>query len=295
MQNSVISQQTEGAARIMSDTRRLYYLDWLRVIATLGVFLFHASNVFNGTNFEVRNAESSDVILIFDTFFYPWGCPSSFCLPGRGAGWRCGGAGPASSPVNAPSGCSSPSSPAPSFSDRSRFYLSWSHRTQTGMFDGSLLEFAAVRLSYPFPKIIGGVGYHLWFLGFLFSTRCWRFHFSSGSRGKRAGDLSHVWPGCASIEARSCSSSCRSPRCDWAFTHFPRTGATGPISSTTVILSWATCCSLMSGSPGPSGAICRFLSGVGIVATLGGDGDRRIAFVRCRRCPTCSGSSCCGD
>ncbi len=36
------------------------------------------------------------------------------------------------------------------------------------MFDGSLLEFAAVRLSYPFPKIIGGIGYHMWFLGFLF-------------------------------------------------------------------------------------------------------------------------------
>jgi hypothetical protein len=49
-----------------------------------------------------------------------------------------------------------------------QIYLSWSHRTQTGMFDGSLLEFAAVRLSYPFPKIIGGIGYHLWFLGFLF-------------------------------------------------------------------------------------------------------------------------------
>jgi hypothetical protein len=50
----------------------------LRVLATLGVFLFHASNVFNGTNFEVRNAESSGMILIFDTFFYPWGMPLFF-------------------------------------------------------------------------------------------------------------------------------------------------------------------------------------------------------------------------
>ena len=36
------------------------------------------------------------------------------------------------------------------------------------MWDGSLLEFALERLSYPFPKIFGGLGYHMWFLGFLF-------------------------------------------------------------------------------------------------------------------------------
>jgi len=82
MQNSIVSQQTESAVR---GERRLYYLDWLRVLATLGVFLFHASNVFNGTNFEVRNAESSDVILIFDTFFYPWGMPLFFLLAGAGS------------------------------------------------------------------------------------------------------------------------------------------------------------------------------------------------------------------
>ena len=84
MQNSVVSQQTEGAARVMSDTRRLYYLDWLRVIATLGVFLFHASNVFNGTNFEIRNAESSEVIMIIRHVLLPVG--DAPLLPARRGG-----------------------------------------------------------------------------------------------------------------------------------------------------------------------------------------------------------------
>ena len=168
MQNSVISQQTEGAARIMSDTRRLYYLDWLRVIATLGVFLFHASNVFNGTNFEVRNAESSDVIMIFDTFFYPWGMPLFFLLAGAGSWFALRRRSAGQFTRERTLRLLVPFFAGALVLGSLQIYLSWSHRTQTGMFDGSLLEFAAVRLSYPFPKIIGGVGYHLWFLGFLF-------------------------------------------------------------------------------------------------------------------------------
>ena len=55
------------------DTRRLYYLDWLRIIATLGVFLFHASDVFNTANFEIKNAQQSEVITMIQVFFLPVG------------------------------------------------------------------------------------------------------------------------------------------------------------------------------------------------------------------------------
>ena len=54
MQDPNVSPQTDTAA---ANAWRLYYLDWLRVIATLGVFLFHVSGVFSTGNFEIKNAE----------------------------------------------------------------------------------------------------------------------------------------------------------------------------------------------------------------------------------------------
>jgi glucans biosynthesis protein C len=50
-----------------------------------------------------------------------------------------------------------------------QLYLSWRHRTETGVFDGSLLQFAADRLSNIGPKLFGALGYQMWFLGYLFA------------------------------------------------------------------------------------------------------------------------------
>jgi glucans biosynthesis protein C len=36
------------------------------------------------------------------------------------------------------------------------------------VFNRSFFDFVAVRLAYNFPKLFGSVGYHMWFLGFLF-------------------------------------------------------------------------------------------------------------------------------
>ncbi|HSR34279.1 MAG TPA: hypothetical protein VLY63_27240, partial [Anaerolineae bacterium] len=58
-QSPVVSSQTGSSAQAAV---RLHYLDWLRVLATLGVFLFHALMVFSPFKFEINNAEGSDVI-----------------------------------------------------------------------------------------------------------------------------------------------------------------------------------------------------------------------------------------
>jgi peptidoglycan/LPS O-acetylase OafA/YrhL len=36
---------------------RLYFLDWLRVVVVLGVFLFHAVHPFDLTAWHIKNAE----------------------------------------------------------------------------------------------------------------------------------------------------------------------------------------------------------------------------------------------
>jgi peptidoglycan/LPS O-acetylase OafA/YrhL len=147
---------------------RLYYLDWLRVLATLGVFFFHVSNVFNGTGFEVANAESSDVMLMIGIFFYPWGMPLFFLVAGA-ASWfalrrRSAGQFTRERTLR----LLVPFLTGTILLGPIQLYLSWSHRSATGVWEGSFGEFVTERLSYPFPKILGAVGYHMWFLGFLF-------------------------------------------------------------------------------------------------------------------------------
>ena len=69
---------------------RLYYLDWLRVFAILGVFLFlfHAVHPFDLTVWHIKNAEQSTAITVFIAFVFPWGMPSSSCSPAPAVGSR---------------------------------------------------------------------------------------------------------------------------------------------------------------------------------------------------------------
>ena len=56
------------------------------------------------------------------------------------------------------------------------------------MFDGSFLEFVSERLSYTGPKLFGAVGYHMWFLGFLFAFSLLAlplFNWLKGETGRR--------------------------------------------------------------------------------------------------------------
>jgi glucan biosynthesis protein C len=153
---------------------RLHYLDWLRVLAILGVFLFHAVHPFDATDWHIKNAEQSLLVtLVFVIFLYPWGMPLFFLLSGAGSWfalrrrtWRqyanerlirlfipllIGAI--LFTPLQA--------------------YIEWNHKTQTGMFEGPFTEFVINRgVGYQpglSPMIFGWLGYHLWFLGFLFA------------------------------------------------------------------------------------------------------------------------------
>jgi len=67
----------------MSDTRR-YDIDWLRILATYLLFVFHGSMVFNPAPFyHVRNTELSFGMLVFAGFISLWHMPLFFLL----AGW----------------------------------------------------------------------------------------------------------------------------------------------------------------------------------------------------------------
>jgi peptidoglycan/LPS O-acetylase OafA/YrhL len=165
MQSQVIAQQTDSTTR---EAARLHYVDWLRVIATLGVFLFHATFVFNELDFHIKNAEQSTAITVFDVFLFTWGMPLFFLIAGAGSWFAL-------------------LRRTPGQYARERFnrllipfvvgsllllpilrYFAWSHKVQTGVVQDSFLEFMKSLAWGPTPRFFGVAGDHLWFLGFLF-------------------------------------------------------------------------------------------------------------------------------
>ncbi|MBN1659348.1 MAG: acyltransferase [Anaerolineae bacterium] len=148
---------------------RLHYLDWLRVLATLGVFMFHAINVFGPTKFEINNAERSDLILLIQGFFFPWGMPLFFLVSGAGSWFALRRRTAAQFTRERTLRLLVPFFTGTLLLGPVQLYLSWSHKSQTGVFAGSFRDFLIDRLPPVGPKYFGAFGYHMWFLGFLFA------------------------------------------------------------------------------------------------------------------------------
>lgn len=148
---------------------RFYYLDWLRVIAILGVFLFHALNVFNEADFVIKNAERSTAITVFEGFLFPWGMPLFFLIAGAGSWMALRRRTPGQYARERISRLLIPLVVGSLLLTPIQLYFGWSHQLQTGIWQGSFQEFLTTLPVGLSPRLFGAVGYHLWFLGFLFS------------------------------------------------------------------------------------------------------------------------------
>jgi glucan biosynthesis protein C len=171
MRNSEITNRADHDSQ---KSVRLHYLDWLRVLAILGVFLFHAVHPFDATDWHIKNTDQSLIItLVFVIFLYPWGMPLFFLLSGAGSWfalrrrtWR-------QFVHERTKRLLIPFLIGSALFLPFQVYLEWSHKTQTGVFEGPFLEFVINRgIGYQpgfSSMIFGWLGYHLWFLGFLFA------------------------------------------------------------------------------------------------------------------------------
>lgn len=148
---------------------RLYYLDWLRVLAILGVFLFHASCVFNDMDFHIKNADQSAVITGVQAFFFPWGMPLFFMIAGAGTWFALRRRTSSQYVKERSSRLLIPFVVGSILLSPVQLYLEWNHKVDTGVFVGSFTQFLGSLPWGPNPRIFAVVGYHLWFLGFLFS------------------------------------------------------------------------------------------------------------------------------
>ncbi|MEU4194240.1 acyltransferase family protein [Kribbella sp. NPDC026611] len=65
---------------------RLWFLDWLRVLAVFGVFVFHTLRPFDDGDWHVKNAQTSEGISIGIAFLGLWGLAFFFLISGS-ASW----------------------------------------------------------------------------------------------------------------------------------------------------------------------------------------------------------------
>jgi fucose 4-O-acetylase-like acetyltransferase len=165
-----IAQTNTQPERSRGKSVRLHYLDWLRVLATLGVFLFHAVHPFDFFDWEIKNAEQSMVVTVLLGVGFSFGMPLFFLIAGTGSWFslrrRTGRqyAGERFKRLLIPFIIGA------ILLSPIQLYFTWSHQTQTALFEGSFLEFLEsyeIRFS---PMVFGApLGFHLWFVGFLFA------------------------------------------------------------------------------------------------------------------------------
>jgi surface polysaccharide O-acyltransferase-like enzyme len=165
MQGHVGLEQTDNAPR---KSVRLYYLDWLRVLATLGVFLLHATCVFNTLDFHIKNAEQSTAITVIHGFFLPWGMALFFLIAGAGSWFALQRRTPGQYARERFNRLLIPFVVGSLLLSPIARYFEWSHKVQMGVEQGSFLEFIESLAWGLTPRFFGVAGYHLWFVGFLF-------------------------------------------------------------------------------------------------------------------------------
>jgi len=157
------------------DSARLHYLDWLRVLAILMVFLFHAVHPFDFGDWQVKNVDQSEILTIILLLLSIWGMPFFFMVAGAGSWFA----------LQKRTGRQYvrerfyrlliPFIVGTILFSPIEYYIENTNKIQRGVqtsFQGFFSVFATFKpllLHFPgFSTRWMGYGYHLWFLGFLF-------------------------------------------------------------------------------------------------------------------------------
>jgi glucan biosynthesis protein C len=154
-------------------SKRLYYLDWLRVILILGVFLFHALHPFDALlGWHIKNEELSGAITAILLLIGPWGMPLFFLVAGAASLFALRRRSNRQFISERVTRLLIPFIVGTILLAPFQRYLEALHK---GTFEGSFLNFipewlarstTGMRFS---PGEFGDWGLHLWFLAFLFA------------------------------------------------------------------------------------------------------------------------------
>jgi peptidoglycan/LPS O-acetylase OafA/YrhL len=175
----VIPVKSEGETPRGPGTKslRLHYLDWLRVLAILGVVVFHAVHPFDHITWHIKDPEPSVSVTLFIVSLYPWGMPLFFLISGAGSRFALSRRTGNQYAKERVARLLLPFLVGSIILTPIMAYYEMIHK---GLYVGSftrfildpggirafLTEFHRLRFS---PTVFGALGYHLWFLGFLFA------------------------------------------------------------------------------------------------------------------------------
>ena len=172
-----LDEKSETSRSPGASSARLHYLDWLRVLAILGVIIFHAVHPFDHISWHIKDPEPNILVTLLITSLYPWGMPLFFLISGAGTWFalkRRTGHQYASERVKR---LLVPFLAGSLILTPIMAYYETRHKGLfVGSFTGFILEPEVIKyFSTGFktigfnPRIFGALGYHLWFLGFLFT------------------------------------------------------------------------------------------------------------------------------
>jgi len=155
---------------------RLHYIDWVRLLATLGVFLYHATRPFSNLEGFIKNDEVSTVVtVIFLILLGPFGMPLFFMMAGASSRFALMRRTGRQFAIERIKRLAIPFVVGSILLTPLQIYMVWIYN---GWYEGSFLAFIPTfienlpgpAISELFnPSIFEAYGIHLWFLGFLFS------------------------------------------------------------------------------------------------------------------------------
>jgi peptidoglycan/LPS O-acetylase OafA/YrhL len=176
--------------------QRRYDLDWLRVLAIVGVFIYHCSLVFAPDPYSIKNATLYEFLDDWGGFAGTWGLSLVFLISGASVFYALGKVGPGKYVKGIVLRLIVPLLVGVFTHIAFQVYL---ERLHNGEFSGSFFEFYPHYFDgmYAFGGNFAWMGMHLWYLEalFLFSMVClplfsWLRNAASGRRALQAlGDV----------------------------------------------------------------------------------------------------------
>jgi glucans biosynthesis protein C len=154
--------------RASAQPDRLHFLDGLRVVAIVMVFVVHVLHVFDGVGWHIKNAETSAALMPLVGFLAAWGMPFFFLIAGAGSWLALRRRTPRRFAGERLQRLLIPYVVGVLLLMPIMLFFEWRQRLQTG---ATTLLFPEYVISRPVdlsPRLFAWTGYHLWFLGFLF-------------------------------------------------------------------------------------------------------------------------------
>ena len=163
-----------GAIHSAPASPRLHWIDWLRVLAVVGIVVYHTLRPFDLTGWHVKNAETSDLLGVAQIFLSTFGLAVLFLVAGAGVQFALRRRSSRAFLRERTARLLVPFVVGTLLLSPVQWFIDSSNH---GVVSGQVPDFVAwwtrvapaMLAADGFSPEVFGIGYHLWFLGFLFA------------------------------------------------------------------------------------------------------------------------------